>query len=243
MRLKLSGLRRAFESHAALDGLSLDLPETRTLVLIGPSGGGKSTLLRVLAGLERLDEGKVELNGRPLDFEPAALLAHRRRMGMVFQSFNLFPHLSALENITLPLTVVQGRPVVEAENIARELLRKFQLEERAAQKPAALSGGQRQRVAIARALAIEPQLLLLDEPTSALDPVMTAEVLDMIGHLRAQGRDFILATHEMGFARKVADQVALIAGGRLIECAPPDQFFESPQSELTRQFLACALRH
>ena len=243
MKLELAGLRRVFNGHAALDGLDLALEGARTLVLIGPSGGGKSTLLRVLAGLERLDAGTVKINGRLLDFQTQALLAHRRRMGMVFQSFNLFPHLSALQNITLPLTAVHGRSPAEAEAVARELLRRFQLETRAQEKPAALSGGQRQRVAIARALAIEPQLLLLDEPTSALDPVMTGEVLDTIEHLRAQGRDFVLATHEMGFARKVADQVALIAGGRMVECGPPDQLFERPQSPLTREFLARALRH
>ncbi len=242
MKLKLAGLRRIFNGHAALDGLSLELPETRTLVLIGPSGGGKSTLLRVLAGLESLDAGSVELNGRSMEFHPQALLAHRRRMGMVFQSFNLFPHLSALENITLPLRVVHGRTPAQAEAAALGMLRKFHLEDRAGEKPAALSGGQRQRVAIARALAIEPQLLLLDEPTSALDPVMTGEVLETIARLREQGRDFILATHEMGFARQVADQVALIADGRLVECGPPEQIFESPRSAVTREFLGRVLR-
>jgi polar amino acid transport system ATP-binding protein len=243
MKLRLTNLCRAFGSHRALDRLSLECEETRSLVLIGPSGGGKSTLLRVLAGLERPDSGTVELNGAPLVFEEAALQVHRRRTGVVFQGFNLFPHLTALENITLPLTAVHGHPPGKAVALGRELLSRFQLASHADQKPAALSGGQRQRVAIARALAIEPQCLLLDEPTSALDPVMTAEVLETIECLRAQGRDFILATHEMGFARRVADRVAFIAEGRLVEFGPPEQVFGAPSSPQTREFLARVLRY
>jgi polar amino acid transport system ATP-binding protein len=212
-------------------------------VLIGPSGGGKSTLLRVLAGLERPDSGTVEINGAPLVFEELPLLAHRRRTGVVFQGFNLFPHLSALENITLPLTAVHGHSPEQAAALALDLLRRFQLESHAAQKPASLSGGQRQRVAIARALAIEPRFLLLDEPTSALDPVMTAEVLETIETLRTQGRDFILATHEMGFARRVADQIAFIANGRLVETGPPEKIFGNPTAPETREFLARVLRY
>jgi polar amino acid transport system ATP-binding protein len=243
MKLSLSNLHRAFGSHHALAGLSLECENTGSLVLIGPSGGGKSTLLRVLAGLERPDSGTVEINGSPLIFEEAQLLAHRRRTGVVFQGFNLFPHLGALENITLPLTAVHGYTPEKAAAVARELLERFQLTSHAAQKPAALSGGQRQRVAIARALAINPQFLLLDEPTSALDPVMTAEVLETIETLRSQGRDFILATHEMGFARRVADQVAFIAEGRLVEIGSPEKLFGEPDSEETRTFLARILRY
>ena len=243
MKLSIAQLRRTFGTHRALDGLSLECENTGSLVLIGPSGGGKSTLLRVLAGLERPDSGTVELNGAPLVFEEAALQVHRRRTGVVFQGFNLFPHLTALENITLPLTAVHGHPPGKAVALGRELLSRFQLASHADQKPAALSGGQRQRVAIARALAIEPQCLLLDEPTSALDPVMTAEVLETIECLRAQGRDFILATHEMGFARRVADRVAFIAEGRLVEFGPPEQVFGAPSSPQTREFLARVLRY
>ena len=243
MKLSLTKLCRAFGSHRALDGLSLECANTGSLVLIGPSGGGKSTLLRVLAGLERPDSGTVEINGAPLVFEELPLLKHRRRTGVVFQGFNLFPHLSALENITLPLTAVHGHTPGKAAALGLDLLRRFQLESHAAQKPAALSGGQRQRVAIARALAIDPQLLLLDEPTSALDPVMTAEVLETIEALRAPGRDFILATHEMGFARRVADRIAFIAGGRLVEIGPPEQLFGTSAAPQTREFLARVLRY
>jgi polar amino acid transport system ATP-binding protein len=242
MKLSIRNLCRSFGTHRALDGLSLECGNTGSLVLIGPSGGGKSTLLRVLAGLERPDAGTVEINGVPLEFEEHALLEHRRRTGVVFQSFNLFPHLSALENITLPLTAVHGHSPQKATDTALALLRRFQLESHAAKKPAALSGGQRQRVAIARALAIEPRFLLLDEPTSALDPVMTAEVLETIATLRAQGRDFILATHEMGFARRVADQIAFIADGRLVEIGPPEQLFSDSAAPQTRSFLARVLR-
>lgn len=243
MKLSIENLRRTFGAHRALDGLSLRCEATGSLVLIGPSGGGKSTLLRVLAGLEQPDSGSVEINGAPLLFEEGALLQHRRRTGVVFQGFNLFPHLSALQNITLPLTAVHGHSPGKAAALALDLLRRFQLESHASQKPAGLSGGQRQRVAIARALAIDPQLLLLDEPTSALDPVMTAEVLDTIATLRAQGRDFILATHEMGFARQVADQVAFIAGGRLVEIGPPAQVFGASAAPQTREFLSRVLRY
>jgi polar amino acid transport system ATP-binding protein len=243
MKLRLAHLNRRFGQLSALDDLSLECEGVHSLVLIGPSGGGKSTLLRVLAGLETPDSGSVEINGAPLAFEERALRGHRLKTGVVFQSFNLFPHLTALENITLPLTAVHGFTQEAARQKALSLLSRFQLESHAGHKPAALSGGQRQRVAIARALAIEPPLLLLDEPTSALDPVMTGEVLDTIDSLRALHCDFVLATHEMGFARQVADLVAVIADGRLVECAPPKQLFESPASPVTRRFLARVLRY
>jgi polar amino acid transport system ATP-binding protein len=212
-------------------------------VLIGPSGGGKSTLLRVIAGLEYPDTGVVEIDGEPVEFQEDALLKHRRTIGVVFQAFNLFPHLTALRNITLPLEKVHGHSPGEAEENARELLKRFQLEKHATKKPAELSGGQRQRVAIARAISIKPRLLLFDEPTSALDPEMTAEVLDVIEELREEGRDFILVTHEMGFARKVADQVALLADGRIVEVGAVEQVFEHPRSQQSRDFLAKVLKY
>ncbi len=243
MKLELNALCRAFGAHKALDNLSLNVSETRALVLIGPSGGGKSTLLRILAGLETPDSGRVTLNGKTLVFEESALLQHRRKTGVVFQSFNLFPHLTTLENITLPLTAVQRKSLGEAEHIAMELLRRFQLEGHAHKKPAALSGGQRQRIAIARALAVQPQFLLLDEPTSALDPAMTAEVLDTIAMLREQGRDFVLVTHEMGFARQVSDWVAFVAEGRIVETGPTESIFNAPSSPVTREFLARILKY
>ncbi len=238
MKLEVTHLSRAFGSHKALDGLSLAIENAHSLVLVGPSGGGKSTLLRILAGLETPDSGTVAINDVPLLFDEPQLLQHRRRIGVVFQAFNLFPHLSALENITLPLTAVHGHTRSEAQDIAMEQLRRFQLEAKAAQKPAALSGGQRQRIAIARALAVQPQMLLLDEPTSALDPSMTAEVLETIALLRDQGRDFVLATHEMSFARRVADRIALVSNGRVAELSEPGPFFDTPISPVTREFLA-----
>ncbi len=243
MKLHLRQLSKRFNGHVALDAVSLALEQVRTLVLIGPSGGGKSTLLRVIAGLEFPDTGEVEINGERVRFAEDFLLRHRRTIGTVFQAFNLFPHLTALQNITLPLEKAHGHSPAEAEGLARQLLARFQLENHAAKRPAELSGGQRQRVAIARAISIKPRLLLFDEPTSALDPEMTAEVLDMIEELRAEGRDFILVTHEMGFARRVADQVALLADGRIVESGPVAQVFECPASAQSRAFLAKVLKY
>lgn len=217
MKLKISAVSRAFDGYRALDGISLEVDFCSALVLMGPSGGGKSTLLRILAGLERPDSGTVEINGTRLSFVEASLLEHRRGVGVVFQNFNLFPHLNALENIMLPLKVVQKRTETDSKKIATEWLERLHLEPHALKKPAALSGGQRQRVAIARALATNPQLLLFDEPTSALDPAMSEEVLETISLLRAQGRDFVLVTHEMGFARKVGDHFAMVSEGRITE--------------------------
>src|SRR5438309_4731556 len=176
-------------------------------------------------------------------FEERKLLEYRRTVGTVFQAFNLFPHLTALQNITLPLEKVHGHSSADAEEIARQFLARFRLENHAAKRPAALSGGQRQRVAIARPVPIKPSLLLFDEPTSALDPEMTAEVLDMIKELRDEGRDFIFVTHEMGFARQIADQVALLADGRIAEAGEVRQVFERPASPQTRDFLARVLKY
>jgi polar amino acid transport system ATP-binding protein len=243
MKLKLDRVSKRFDGHVALDAVSLDLEKVHTLALIGPSGGGKSTLLRIIAGLEFPNSGGVEINGEPVVFDERKLLSHRRTIGTVFQAFNLFPHLTALENITLPLEKAHDQSPAEAGVIARQLLARFRLEPHASKRPAELSGGQRQRVAIARAVSIKPRLLLFDEPTSALDPEMTAEVLDMIKELRDEGRDFILVTHEMGFAREIADQVALLADGRIVESAPGRQIFENPVNAQTRDFLAKVLKY
>jgi polar amino acid transport system ATP-binding protein len=170
-------------------------------------------------------------------------MAHRRTVGTVFQAFNLFPHLTALQNITLPLEKVHQYNPAEARQVAAVILERFGLSEHGHKSPAQLSGGQRQRVAIARAISIKPKLLLFDEPTSALDPEMTAEVLDVIGELREEGRDLVLVTHQMGFAHRVADQIALLSGGEIIECGPPKQVLDNPQSETTRQFLAKILKY
>ena len=243
MKLKLHEISKRFGNHLVLDRVSLHLEKVHTLVFIGPSGGGKSTLLRIIAGLEFPDSGNLEINDDPVEFREETLLQHRRTIGTVFQAFNLFPHLTALENITLPLEKVHHQTSAEAEAIAREFLGRFRLENHSHKRPAELSGGQRQRVAIARAVSIKPRLLLFDEPTSALDPEMTAEVLDMIKQLRDEGRDFILVTHEMEFARQIADQVALVSEGRIAEIGSVQQVFESPTSSETRNFLAKVLKY
>jgi polar amino acid transport system ATP-binding protein len=243
MKLELSGLWKSFGPHPILRGINLDVDRTRTLALIGPSGGGKSTLLRLLAGLDRADAGRIVLDGQVLPRTEDGLRRHRMSIGTVFQAYNLFPHLNALRNITLPLEKVHGLRPADARGTAEQILERLQLQDHRLKMPAELSGGQRQRVAIARAIAIRPRLLLFDEPTSALDPEMTAEVLEVIEELRLEGRDFILVTHQMGFARKVADQVALLSGGRIVEYGPPAAVLEHPQSQAARQFLSRILKY
>jgi len=243
MHLSLEALRKSFGTNRVIDDVTVDFGELRSLALIGPSGGGKSTLLRIIAGLETPDSGGFTLDGQRIHTDEESLRAHRQHLGVVFQAYNLFPHLTALANITLPLEKVHALAPAAAEEIARETLRRFALADHAHKKPAELSGGQKQRVAIARAIAIKPRLLLFDEPTSALDPEMTAEVLDVIEELKNEGRDFLLVTHEMGFARHVADRVAFLAQGRIIEHGPAGELFAAPQSRECRDFLARILRH
>ena len=242
MKLSVRSLSKSFGAHAALRGRRLS-GSGRSLVLIGPSGGGKSTLLRVLGGLEVPDEGEVAIDGEPMHFEEAWLHRYRQQIGTVFQTLNLFPHLTALENITLPLEKVHGLAKLEARSRAEALLARFQVESHAHKRPAEMSGGQRQRVAIARALSIKPRLLLFDEPTSALDPGMTAEVLQAIEELRAEGLHLILVTHHLAFARRVADQVAFLADGAVLESGPAEEVFASPRCEATRRFLAQVMRY
>lgn len=241
MRLKLSGVVKSFGTHRVLDGLALDV-ESRALVLLGRSGSGKTTLLRVLGGLETPDAGTVEFGGEIVRFEERALLAYRRTVATVFQSFNLFPHLTALRNLTLPLEEVHRHSPDSAREAAMTQLKRFDLAAHAHKKPAELSGGQRQRVAIARALSIKPRLLLFDEPTSALDPEMTGEVLEMIAELRAEGRDLVLVTHHIPFAQRVAEHAAFLHEGRLIACAPAEEFFEEPAWPEVREFLRNVMR-
>ena len=247
MKLLVENLSKTFTGdHRVLDGIALRFDAVQTLVLAGPSGGGKSTLLRVLAGLEYPDPDtgcRVEIDGEPVTYREEALRRHRRTVGTVFQAYNLFPHLSALQNVTLPLEKVHGQSPVQARDTAMTALRRFRLEAHANKRPAELSGGQRQRVAIARAVAIRPRLLFFDEPTSALDPEMTGGVLEVIEELRDEGRDFVLVTHEMGFARRVADQVALLADGRIVESGPAAEVFDAPRAEASRQFFAKVLRY
>lgn len=243
MKLEVRDLIKVYGKTRALDGLSLPVESSRVLVLIGPSGGGKSTLLRVLGGLETPDSGSVVINGRPLAADPAALLAYRRKNGFLFQQFNLFPHLTARRNIALPLEKVHGHAPAEALEIAAAALDRFGLLDHADKLPAQLSGGQQQRVGIARAVAHQPEILFLDEPTSALDPEMTAEVLELIQELAEAGQDIILSTHEMGFARAVGDQVAFVAAGKIEELASPAELFAAPRSPLCQRFLSRVMRY
>ena len=243
MKLEVDRVTKRYGTTTALDGLSLNLATARVLVLIGPSGGGKSTLLRLLGGLETADSGTVQVNDHRLVANPAALQDYRRQNGFLFQQFNLFPHLSARRNITLPLEKVHGHPPEKARELAEQSLDRFGLLKHADKLPAQLSGGQQQRVGIARAVAFSPEVLFLDEPTSALDPEMTAEVLELIQELAEAGQDIILSTHEMGFARAVADQVAFVAAGKIEECRPPAELFEKPESAICQRFLSKVMRY
>lgn len=242
MKLEINKVCRSFDSRHALLDASASFDKLQSLVLIGPSGGGKSTLLRIIAGLETPDSGTVTVNEKKIAFDEASLLLHRRGIGVVFQSFNLFPHLTALENLLLPLTVAHGHTKAHARDLAMHILSRFSLEGHASQKPASLSGGQKQRIAIARALVTQPKLILLDEPTSALDPEMTNEVLEMVDELRNQGRELILVTHEMAFASRAADQVAFIAEGRIVETGPPEELFTAPSTRQLQRFLSKEIR-
>jgi polar amino acid transport system ATP-binding protein len=243
MQLRAANLCKSFGPQIVLKNVNIDLENVHTLALIGPSGGGKSTLLRIIAGLEIPDSGNLYLNDREIIYRERELMAHRRTVGTVFQAFNLFPHMTALQNITLPLEKVHRYNPADARQVAEVILERFGLTEHGQKSPAQLSGGQRQRVAIARAISIKPKLLLFDEPTSALDPEMTAEVLEVIEELRKEGRDLVLVTHQMGFAHRVADQIALLSGGEIMECGPPEQVLDNPQSSITRQFLAKILKY
>ena len=243
MKLDLHNISKSFGRRLVLDDVSLSLEKVHTLVLIGPSGCGKSTLLRIIAGLEYPDGGELKIDDAKVDFHEEALLKHRRTIGVVFQAFNLFPHLTILKNIALPLEKVHALVSSDATEIAMQLLKRLRLETHAHKKPAELSGGQRQRVAIARAISIKPRLLLFDEPTSALDPEMTAEVLDVIEELREEGLDFILVTHNMGFAKRIADQVTLLVEGRVVETGTGAHAFDQLVSPLSRDFLSKVLKY
>ena len=243
MRLELCGLEKEFNGQAALRGITGTVADFTALAIIGPSGGGKTTLLRLIGGLEIPDRWSIAINGEPLSFSREALLRHRRGIGMVFQAFNLFPHLTALDNIRLPLEKVHGYAPATAREQAMTLLERFQLSPHAGKKPAELSGGQQQRVAIVRAIAIKPRFLLFDEPTSALDPEMTAEVLDIIEELRREGRDLIMATHHIGFARQVADHCLFVCDGAVAEAGPAARLFNDPQTAALQNFLARVLRY
>jgi polar amino acid transport system ATP-binding protein len=236
--LSLRGVVKAYGDRTVLDGIDLDVAEHQVVVLIGASGSGKSTLLRCVDLLEEIDDGQIFLDGRDISDPRVDAGDVRRSMAMVFQSFNLFPHMTVLDNITLAPRVVHGRDRRVAEQRGHELLERVGLADRAAAYPDRLSGGQQQRVAIARALAYDPRVLLLDEVTSALDPELVGEVLALLGELATSGRTIVMATHEMGFARQVADTVCFLDAGRILESGPPEQVLGDPREPRTRQFLA-----
>ncbi len=236
--LQARGLRKVFGSQVVLDDLDLEVEHGECVVLIGGSGSGKSTLLRCLNLLETLDDGQILLDGDDISDPRADVDAVRARVGIVFQAFNLFPHLSVLDNVTLAPVRVHKRPRKAAEQQAREMLARVGLADKADAKPDALSGGQQQRAAIARALVNAPVLMLLDEVTSALDPELVHEVLTLLRDLRHDGMTMVLATHEMGFARSVADKVCFLHDGRVLEQGPPAQLFDAPREQRTREFLS-----
>ena len=253
MNIELTGVSRIYGATRALSGVDLAVSDpVRVLALIGPSGGGKSTLLRLLGGLEVPDTGEIRFDstllGRgdnPVKSGTAmatGLSEHRKRNGFLFQAFNLFPHLTALENVALPLAKVHGLAPDAARERALACLDRFRLGDHAAKRPAELSGGQQQRVALARAMAHRPRLLILDEPTSALDPEMTAEVLEVIAELCRDGQEIVLSTHEMGFARAVADEVVFLADGEIVEWGRPESLFGAPKQAAVKGFLGRVMR-
>jgi polar amino acid transport system ATP-binding protein len=236
-KISLRGLSKSYSGHVVLHNVTLDITEGSVVTLIGPSGSGKSTLLRCINLLEPIDDGEIYLDGVDISIPGLDANPVRRRIGMVFQNFNLFPHMSVMDNIILSPTKTLGVDKAVARAKAMDLLQRFGLGDKADSYPDQLSGGQQQRVAIVRALAIEPEVLLLDEITSSLDPELVGEVLDVVRELKASGMTLILATHEMGFARDTSDVVCVLDGGHIIEQGPPSQVFTAPKSERAQQFL------
>ncbi|NII50353.1 amino acid ABC transporter ATP-binding protein [Frigoribacterium endophyticum] len=236
--LRLEGVRKAFGDTTVLDGIDLDVARDEVVALIGASGSGKSTLLRTVNLLETIDDGRITLDGTDISDPRVRVDAVRARIGVVFQHFNLFPHMTVLENVSLASRHVLHQPRREAEQRALELLERVGLGDKARSYPDRLSGGQQQRVAIARALAPRPAVLLLDEITSALDPELVGEVLDLVRTLKEVGTTILMATHEMAFARDVADRVVFLDAGRVAEQGPPAQLFTAPRTERARDFLA-----
>jgi polar amino acid transport system ATP-binding protein len=241
-KISLRHLHKSYGNHQVLSDVNLDIAEGSVVTLIGPSGSGKSTLLRCLNLLEPIDDGEIFLDGVDISLPGFDANPVRRRVGMVFQNFNLFPHMSVRDNITLSPIRTMGINKALARTKALELLERFGLADKANSYPDQLSGGQQQRVAIVRALAIEPEVLLLDEITSSLDPELVGEVLDVVRELRSSGMTLILATHEMGFARDTSDVVCVLDGGSIIESGAPSQVFSAPQSERAQQFLERVIR-
>jgi glutamate transport system ATP-binding protein len=241
--VELQGVNKWFGELHVLRDVDLTIERGEVVVIVGPSGSGKSTLCRCINRLERIDSGQIRIEGVPLPEEGKALARLRAEVGMVFQSFNLFPHISVLDNVTLGPLKTLKLPKAVARAHALALLERVGIADKASRYPAELSGGQQQRVAIARALAMQPKLMLFDEPTSALDPEMINEVLDVMSALALDGMTMVVVTHEMGFARRAANRVAFMDEGRIVEVAPPDQFFLGAESERARSFLSKILSH
>jgi ABC-type polar amino acid transport system ATPase subunit len=239
--LELAHVRKSFGQNEVLKDISLSVEPGDVCCIIGPSGSGKSTILRCINRLVQIDAGTIVIDGLSVTDPAVRDVDLRRRVGMVFQQFNLFPHMSALENVTLGPRKVRGLPADEADALGRSLLAKVGLEERAGARPAQLSGGQQQRVAIARALAMEPKVMLFDEATSALDPEITGEVLAVMKQLAVERTTMVCVTHEMGFAREVASNVTFMDAGVVVESAPPAEFFSAPKMERTKSFLSKVL--
>src|SRR5215831_13400920 len=240
--LAMNGVHKWFGGFHALDDCSLTVARGEKIVVCGPSGSGKSTLIRCINRIERHDSGQIAFEGITLDDSRKAVDA-RKGIGMVFQQFNLFPHLTVLDNVMLAPTLVKDQGTAAAREQAMKLLARVRIVEQAEKFPGQLSGGQQQRVAIARALAMQPHLMLFDEPTSALDPEMVGEVLDTMKELARDGMTMICVTHEMGFARQVADRVVFMEAGKILEVQPPEHFFDNPKSERCRAFLGKILKH
>ncbi|HEY5834421.1 amino acid ABC transporter ATP-binding protein [Streptomyces sp.] len=241
--VRISDVNKHFGDAQVLHDVCLDVHAGEVVVIIGPSGSGKSTLCRCVNRLETITSGTITVDGQPLPAEGRELARLRAEAGMVFQSFNLFPHLTVLQNVALGPVKVRGVPRADARERGRQLLARVGLADKADAYPAQLSGGQQQRVAIARALAMDPKVLLFDEPTSALDPEMIQEVLDVLVELAADGMTMIVVTHEMGFARQAADRVVFMDAGRIVETAPPADFFAGPRNERAADFLSKVLHH
>jgi polar amino acid transport system ATP-binding protein len=234
---EVKNVRKSFGENLVLDDVSIEFPPQSATVIIGASGSGKSTLMRCMNLLEELHDGQILLEGSDISAYGIDLDSVRGKIGSVFQAFNLFPHLNVMENITLAPRLVHGKSKNEADVLAKDLLQRFGLSDKADEYPNLLSGGQQQRVAIIRAVATNPKLLLLDEVTSALDPVLIAEVLTLIAELKRDGMTMVIATHEMGFAKKIADKVVFLHKGRVHESGTPDQIFSSPKSDELKAFL------
>jgi len=241
--IQFNQVEKWYGDFKVLNDINLSVKAGERIVICGPSGSGKSTLIRCINGLETIQRGRIEVNGIDLTSSTRHVEQVRRHVGMVFQQFNLFPHLTILQNCILSPMKSLNLGQAEAEAIAMDYLRRVRIPEQANKYPSQLSGGQQQRVAIARALCMKPQIMLFDEPTSALDPEMVKEVLDTMISLAEDGMTMLCVTHEMGFARSVADRVIFMAQGEIVEQAPPEIFFKSPQHEVTRNFLGQILNH